>query len=881
MSSTEHVTKYRKDYQPSSYHVESIELVFQLNPEKTYVTATSKFYRNPAYQGDFKTLQLDGEETKLIGITMDDVSLPEDSYGIDDNKLTIFNPPKNFVLSITTEIHPQMNKTLSGLYRSSGNFCTQCEAEGFRRITYYLDRPDVLAKFTTRIEAEKSACPVLLSNGNLIDEGDLNDEFHYAIWEDPFPKPCYLFALVAGNLVSLNDSFTTKTGKKVSLNIYVEPRNREKCEHAMISLKKAMKWDEDIYGLEYDLDTYMIVAVDDFNMGAMENKGLNIFNSKYVLASPESATDQDYLGIEGVIAHEYFHNWTGNRVTCRDWFQLSLKEGLTVYRDQEFSADMNSRAVQRIDDVKVLRSAQFREDSGPMAHPVRPDSYVEINNFYTLTVYNKGAEVIRMLHRIVGGKSFYRGMELYFERFDGQAVTCDDFVEAMEDASGKNLQQFKLWYSQAGTPVLNVVEKWDESRKKYILIIEQSCPSTPGQKNKQPFHVPIEIGLIKKTTNEEALRSSETEKHDCCLELTKKTEEYEFDGFDKKPILSFLRDFTAPVKVNPFHRREELAFLMAYDDNLFNRWEAAFQLSVEVILDVLSIKSQGGVPVLDKLYIDAFAACLKSDTDLALNAEAITLPNETYLLQFIDDVHPDLLYESVLFVKKTLAVELHDDFMRVYIHCDDRDPHSLSTEAMAKRSLKNRCLHYLMTPGAEDDESVELCLRQFRRNTSMTDVMAALSAFSHHSSVESEQSFAEFYERWKKDPLVVDKWLMLQATSSKESTLTKVKELMDHESFHLENPNKVRSLIGAFCSANHYRFHAENGEGYRFLTDSVLRVNTINPHVAARLLTPFISYRKYCQKLRAMMEEQLRFLLMQQNLSSDVYEIVQKSIDNR
>ena len=408
MSSIEHVTKYRKDYQPSSYHVESIELVFQLNPEKTYVTATSKFYRNQAYQGDFKILQLDGEEVKLIGITIDDVSLPEDSYGIDDNKLTIFNPPDNFVLSIITEIHPQMNKTLSGLYRSSGNFCTQCEAEGFRRITYYLDRPDVLAKFTTRIEAEKSACPVLLSNGNLIDEGDLNDEFHYAVWEDPFPKPCYLFALVAGNLVALNDSFTTKTGKKVSLNIYVEPRNREKCEHAMISLKKAMKWDEDTYGLEYDLDTYMIVAVDDFNMGAMENKGLNIFNSKYVLASPESATDQDYLGIEGVIAHEYFHNWTGNRVTCRDWFQLSLKEGLTVYRDQEFSADMNSRAVQRIDDVKVLRSAQFREDSGPMAHPVRPDSYVEINNFYTLTVYNKGAEVIRMLHRIVGAKSFYR-----------------------------------------------------------------------------------------------------------------------------------------------------------------------------------------------------------------------------------------------------------------------------------------------------------------------------------------------------------------------------------------------------------------------------------------------------------------------------------------
>lgn len=880
MSTAEHTTKYRKDYHPSSYLVESIELVFQLDTEKTRVIATSKLYRNEKYKGEFNDLQLDGEELKLIDITIDDISLAKGAYRVEENRLTIHNPPEKFVLSITTEINPQMNKSLSGLYRSSNNFCTQCEAEGFRRITYYLDRPDVLAKFTTRIEADKGSCPVLLSNGNLIAEGTIENNKHFAIWQDPFPKPCYLFALVAGNLVSLDDTFTTKSGKEVSLKIFVEPRNRDKCEHAMVSLKKAMKWDEDTYGLEYDLDIYMIVAVDDFNMGAMENKGLNIFNSKYVLASPESATDQDYLGIEGVIAHEYFHNWTGNRVTCRDWFQLSLKEGLTVFRDQEFSADMNSRAVQRIEDVKILRSAQFREDAGPMAHPVRPDSYVEINNFYTVTVYNKGAEVVRMLYRIVGADSFHKGMALYFERFDGQAVTCDDFVDAMADASGKDLTQFRLWYAQAGTPVLDVIENWDENNKKYTLKIEQTCPSTPSQNDKKPFHIPVEIGLIEERMPGASLQLSGSEKNSYCLELSEKTGEYEFTEFAKKPILSFLRDFTAPVKVNPFHSRRELAYLMANDDNLFNRWEAAFQLSVEVILDVLATKKLGGSPSLDKNYINAFAACLESKKDFSLNAEAITLPSETYLLQLVDVIEPDILYESVLYVKRTLAVELQDVFKKVYQRCNDDNPHSLSTESMAKRSLKNRCLMFLMTPGAENEESVKMCFKQFHKNTNMTDVMAALSALSHYSSDESHSCFNDFYERWKKDPLVVDKWLMLQATSSQESTLSRVKELIEHESFSLENPNKVRSLIGAFCSLNHYRFHADNGEGYRFLTESVLRVDRINPHVAARLLTPLVSYKKYSRKLKSMMEEQLRFLFMQQNISADVYEIVKKSLEN-
>ena len=769
---------------------------------------------------------------------------------------------------------------MSGLYRSSNNYCTQCEAEGFRRITYYLDRPDILAKFSTRIEAEKSDCPVLLSNGNLVEKGNLQNGRHYALWEDPFPKPSYLFALVAGNLVALEDNFFTRSGREVALKIYVEPKNRGKCKHAMTSLKNAMKWDEDTYGLEYDLDIYMIVAVDDFNMGAMENKGLNIFNSKYVLALPESATDQDYLGIEGVIAHEYFHNWTGNRVTCRDWFQLSLKEGLTVFRDQEFSADMNSRAVQRIDDVKVLRSGQFREDAGPMAHPVRPESYVEINNFYTLTVYNKGAEVVRMLHRIVGKDSFHKGMALYFERFDGMAVTCDDFVKAMEDASGKNLTQFKLWYAQAGTPVLNVVEKWDKKSGKYTLQIQQSCPPTPGQKNKKPFHIPIDVGLLERDPEQSDRLSGYIDQQRHFLELREKSSEFEFNGFKRKPTLSFLRNFTAPVKVNGFHSREELAFLMAEDENLFNRWDAAFQLSVEVILDVFAAKKRGETPSLDGQYIDAFAACLGSETDLALNAQAVTLPSELYMVQMLDEVEPDLLYQAVLYVRKKLAVELQEDFKRIYNRCNVDDPHSISTEAMARRSLKNRCLQYLMTPEVASEKSWKMCLDQFNTSANMTDVIAALSALSHYSPEEKENAFNTFYQKWKDDPLVVDKWLMLQAVSSHKSTLSTVKELLEHESFSLENPNKVRSLIGAFCGLNHFRFHAESGEGYRFLTERVLQVDPINPQIAARLITPMISYKKYKQKLKVLMEEQLRFLLMKTNLSADVYEIVQRSLEN-
>lgn len=869
---------FRKDYQASPYCIESIYLVFQLEPLGTQVTATTRFYRNDCYEGDNSVVQLHGEDLELVDIAMDDMALQPKRYRVEESGLKIYDPPDKFTLTITNSINPEHNTSLSGLYRSSGNYCTQCEAEGFRRITYSLDRPDVLARFTTRIEADKKTCPVLLSNGNFLEQGDIGPTRHYALWQDPYPKPSYLFALVAGDLVAATDCFTTRSGREVTLRIYVEKQNQHKCDHAMASLKKAMKWDEEVYGLEYDLDIYMIVAVDDFNMGAMENKGLNIFNSKYVLASPASATDNDFMGIEGVIAHEYFHNWTGNRVTCRDWFQLSLKEGLTVFRDQEFSADMNSRPVQRIDDVNILRSAQFREDAGPMAHPVRPDSYIEINNFYTVTVYNKGAEVIRMLHKIIGAENFRLGMDLYFQRFDGQAVTCDDFIEAMADASGVDLGQFRLWYCQAGTPVLEIAENWREDSATYTLTVAQSCPSTPGQKSKHPFHIPIDIGLL--VRNDNGAESSLTDEKEQChsLELKTASAEYQFTGFRRKPTLSFLRDFTAPVKVSSFQSKEELAHLMACDTNLFNRWNAAFQLSAAIIHDSMEVIRGGGMPALDTVYRDAFSQCLTSTADPALIAKALTLPSESYLAQQQKVIDPDLLYRARLAVKQQLTEELRESFMAVYRKYDTDKPDSIASEDMAKRSLKNCCLSYLLTPGVEESEGMALCLEQFNKNGNMTDVVASLTALSGFESHEKHSAFQQFYKQWQYDPLVVDKWLAIQATSSHPSTLSRVKELLEHEAFTMDNPNKVRSLIGAFCSFNHRRFHDDSGAGYRFLVQQVLQLDKKNPQIAARLLAPMVSYEKYTLKLKTLMEEQLRFFLLQDDLSADVEEIVRKSL---
>ncbi len=566
MSEKQHSTIYRKDYQVPGFLINQLDLDFRLGQESCVVNAKSRIKRNVSAAENDRDLFLNGDSLELLSVAINGQNLLSNQYHLDEKGLTLLQVPDRFVLEVSTRVFPDKNTALEGLYRSSGNFCTQCEAEGFRKITFYLDRPDVMARFTTRIEADRESCPVLLSNGNLVDTGDAGGGRHFALWDDPFPKPCYLFALVAGDLVCIKDKFVTMSGRTIDLHIYVESGNLDKCEHAIVSLQKSMAWDEEVFGLEYDLDTYMIVAVDDVNMGAMENKGLNIFNSKYVLASKETATDQDYLGMEGVIAHEYFHNWTGNRVTCRDWFQLSLKEGLTVFRDQEFSSDMNSRPVQRIEDVRVLRSFQFREDAGPMAHPVRPDSYVEINNFYTVTVYNKGAEVIRMIHTLLGIDNFRKGMDLYFQRHDGQAVTCDDFVAAMADASGVDLDQFKYWYSQSGTPALTVTEQWQEKDGKYRLTIRQSCPSTPSQSSfsKKAFHIPVRFGLL------------DSKGHDIdvgmtLLELKEKEQTFDFENLPEKPVLSLLRDFSAPVKVAPWQHREQLAFLMANDSDPFNR----------------------------------------------------------------------------------------------------------------------------------------------------------------------------------------------------------------------------------------------------------------------------------------------------------------------
>ncbi len=881
MKNQEHPTIFRKDYTPPPYLIDSIYLTFRLAPKETRVTALSQVKKNPDGKREVSIFCLNGEDLILLSIKIDGVELEKKRYSVTPRTLEITNVPDSFSLEITTIINPQENTSLNGLYRSSGNYCTQCEAEGFRKITYYTDRPDVLARFTTRIEAEKDLCPVMLSNGNLVEKGTVEENVEYTIWTDPFPKPCYLFALVAGDLVSRDDHYITKSNRKITLQIFVESRNKDKCEHAMRSLKKAMKWDEDTFGLEYDLDNYMIVAVDDFNMGAMENKGLNIFNSKYVLASPETATDQDYLGIEGVIAHEYFHNWTGNRVTCRDWFQLSLKEGLTVFRDQEFSADMNSRPVQRIDDVDLLRNFQFREDAGPMTHSVRPDSYIEINNFYTVTVYNKGAEVVRMIHSLLGVDSFRAGMDLYFERHDGQAVTCDDFVKAMSDASGTDLTQFMLWYSQSGTPSISVREKWDESTRNYSLTLQQKCTSTPGQKVKDPFHIPISIGLLDSNGRDMELildKNGKKEGDAKLLELKKDKEVFTFKDIQERPVLSFLRGYTAPVKVDSFQDKDELAFIMAHDNDLYNRWDAASRLSETIILDLTAKKLENGYE-LDEMYIHAFRQNLFDEkVDKALIAKALTLPTETYLAQQMTIIEPDALHRARKFVQKSLRTHLLDDFKNVYHLNRERGKFDISPDAMGRRSLKNLCLEYIMATDNIDKNTLQMCLEQYRESENMTDVIGSLKALSSYHGKEREETLEAFYQKWQNDPLVVDKWLILQATSSIKNTLDRVKELLKHRAFSIHNPNKVRSLIGAFCNSNHVCFHASSGAGYRFLAEQIIILDKMNPQIAARLVTPFTIWKRYDQKRRMLMHEQLMHLSMQSSLSADVSEIVEKSL---
>jgi aminopeptidase N len=816
---------------------------------------------------------------------LDDRPLAASEYTVDAEHLTIHAVPDRCVLNVETVIRPEDNTELEGLYFAAGMFCTQCEAEGFRKITYFLDRPDVMARYTVTITADKTRYPVLLSNGNEIAHGDLEGGRHFARWEDPFPKPAYLFALVAGDLGCVEDAFTTRSGRRIALRIFTEHGNVDKCDHAMTSLKKAMKWDEDVYGLEYDLDIFMIVAIGAFNMGAMENKGLNVFNTKYVLARPDTATDQDYLGIEAVIAHEYFHNWTGDRVTCRDWFQLSLKEGLTVFRDQQFSADMNSAAVKRISDVRGLRAGQFPEDASPMAHPVRPDSYIEINNFYTATVYVKGAEVVRMIHTLLGPARFRKGMDLYFERHDGQAVTCDDFVAAMADASGVDLDQFKLWYSQSGTPELTVQIDHDAASRSCTVTVEQSCPPTPGQPEKQPFHIPLSLGLLDRAGRDLPLQlageNAAPPPGTRTLDLRKRRESFRFVNLPDAPTPSLLRGFSAPVKLKTAWTDAQLQFLMAHDSDSFARWEAGQQLAVKLMLGLIQDQRAGRALALDAGLVEAAARILDESMtagrslDAAFVAQALSLPAESYVGELMAEIDPGAIHAVREHLRRGLADALAERWRAVYRAQRDDGPYRIDAQAIGRRSLKNLCLGYLMATAAPD--TVASCLEQANHGTNMTDVLTGLGLLADTDRPERAAALAAFYEHWRDDPLVVDKWFSIQAVASAPGTLERVRALLLHPAFDIKNPNRVRALIGAF-TANQVRFHDPSGAGYAFLGDQVLALDPLNPKVAARMIGPLGRWGRYGVRRRGLMRAQLERVIASPDLSRDVYEIASKSL---
>lgn len=865
------------DYQVPNYLIDSVSLHFDLNRSDTKVRSILSMRRNPEGQGG--DCILDGEQMELVSIKLEGRTLQGNEYQRTDTNLLISAVPDKFNLEIETLIHPDQNTILEGLYHSGSLLCTQCEAQGFRRITYYPDRPDVMSVFTITIAADKAECPIMLSNGNLDEQGQFDDGRHWVRWHDPHPKPAYLFALVAGDLHRQKDSFVTMSGRTVALEIYVDSENSHKCDHALKSLKQAMVWDEETYGREYDLDVFMIVAVNDFNMGAMENKGLNVFNSACVLASPETATDRDYYTIQSIVGHEYFHNWSGNRVTCRDWFQLSLKEGFTVLRDQQFSADMNSAAVQRIEDVNQLRTMQFAEDAGPMAHPVRPASFIEISNFYTVTIYEKGAEVVGMIKTIVGEEGFRKGTDLYFDRHDGQAVTTDDFVKAIEDANNVDLTQFKRWYSQAGTPKLTVTTEYDVVRQQFIISLKQDCPATPDQQQKAPFHIPVAIGLLDKQGNHVELQQlGETEpsqNETQILSITEQEQQVTFINIKSEPVLSLLRGFSAPVKVDLMRSNFELAFLMANDTDSFSRWDAGQQLLINTLLQLVAVVKQGNKLILPMELIEQFSKVLAdAESEPALVAKMLILPSENYLAaqQTLADV--DAIHTARSFVKKEFAVKLKPQFSKLYSALTTKEAYAFNADAMAKRSLKNICLDYLLVSG--DPMQTQRCLKQMKQADNMTDTLAGLTSLVGQVGPESEHALRAFYEQWQHDKQVVDKWLAVQAQSNLPNTLIRVKGLMKHPAFSMKNPNNVRALIGQFCRNNPVNFHAADGSGYQFLAQQILVLDKLNPQIAARQLGAFNSWRQYDVQRQDLMRKALDSIAQQPNLSADVYEIVTK-----
>ena len=853
-------TIYLKDYQPSVFTAVNVALDFDLYDDHALVCNRMQLQRQ--HPGE---LRLYGEELELIAVSLNDKVLSPKDYRLEVGSLIIPHCPDDVALTITTRIKPQDNTKLSGLYRTNHLFCTQCEAEGFRRITYFLDRPDVLTTYTTRICADKARYPVLLSNGNLLESGDASDGRHWVIWHDPYKKPSYLFALVAGNLVRVSDQFTTCSGKTVDLHIYVEPGNADKCAHAMASLKSAMRWDEVEYGREYDLDIFMIVAVSDFNMGAMENKGLNIFNSKYILARPDTATDQDYADIEGVVAHEYFHNWTGNRVTCRDWFQLSLKEGLTVFRDQEFSRDMNSRDVNRIHDVNVLRNAQFPEDAGRMAHPVRPDSYQEINNFYTATIYNKGAEVIRMQQILLGKAGFRRGMDLYFERHDGHAVTIDDFVAAMEDANGVDFSQFKRWYSQAGTPEVTV--KSDFRDGCLLLSCTQTCPPTPECQDKKPFHIPIRIALFDAHGNALPIENN-------LLELREKEQTFRFEGLPEKPIVSLLRDFSAPVIMQGQTDEAALLALLRFENNGFAKWDAAQTLARKCILACYhSKREEWHIP---QALLDAYRHVLVDDSqDPALRAELLVSPGFEDIVVHLKEIDVGQVEEARNFFRATLGLSLFAEAQACYLSLWKQEDHAMHAQAYSRRRLRNIGLGLMMK--GNEAASWATCQAQFSTAKTMTDQIASLALLVNCSQAPlRQQAIDGFYQQWEQEELVLDKWFSLQATCELPNTLDRVKKLLHHPAFTIKNPNKVRALVGAFTQ-NLRHFHAPDGSGYAFLADMLLKLDKLNPQIAARLASPFTRWQRLDAVRQGLMKQQLHRLAAVE-LSRDLRELVTKSL---
>lgn len=882
MRTSQGQTIYLKNYRAPDYRVLTVDLDINLNPEDTIIHSRLLLERQKTTSKEAAVV-LDGDELELVSVAIEGKKLAESDFKLSETHLSLTNPPKKqrFEVEITTRTNPSANTKLMGLYRSGGNYCTQCEAEGFRRITYYPDRPDVLAVFTTRIEADRKEAPVLLGNGNPTKKGAAGKGRHYAIWHDPHPKPSYLFALVGGNLGSIHKPYKTSSGRKVKLGIYVEKGKEESAHYAMDSLIRSMRWDEDVFGCEYDLDVFNIVAVSDFNMGAMENKGLNIFNDKYVLADPETATDADYANIEAIVAHEYFHNWTGNRITCRDWFQLCLKEGLTVFRDQEFSADQRSRPVKRIEDVRRLKTDQFPEDAGPLAHAVRPQTYREINNFYTATVYEKGAELVRMIATILGEARFRKGMDLYLKKHDGEAATIEQFIASFEKVAKADLSQFSLWYSQAGTPSLNFSTKYDRHNRRFTLEVEQFQKATPGQRQKKPLHVPQRIGLIGKNSGDLVpTHVKGAEFSDGVLHLTKRSHTITFEGISEKPVVSLNRGFTAPVEIDYRQSNSDLGFLALNDTDGFGRWQAFQTYAIRLLANGAKAAGNGDKIQLDDAFLD-IAATLAGDATLepAFRATLLTMPSGGDIAQVMaKNVDPDAIHKSWSALNAAIGKRLEADRSRLLRSISIDGPYTPDAEQAGMRSLRSQ----LMRQGVigKSKSALAQIIRDYKRAENMTDRFSALVTIVHYhpDRTAREKILKDFYARYRHNHLVVDKWFSVQASRPGSATVAAVRKLMKHEDFTLSNPNRLRSVLGVFAMANPTAFNAANGSGYKLMVDAIVRLDRINPQVAARLLTTFRSYKSLEKERRRLTEMHLKRLQSQKDLSRDVSDILDRTL---